>query len=130
MLEAEPQPGVRGALGTLLRIAWGARLVAVAAAPLVTPLSLLPLVPHLLLQCYAVAQVRRNSSLCTAPLLVHPRTKALFSRFHSIMNGLAQLVPGGQAAVRAWGVLGGTRLLHAVAFVCRAVRCMQLHLAI
>jgi hypothetical protein len=61
---------------------------------LVTPLPLLPLVPHLLLQAYSVGMVRANGSLCAAPLLADPLTVQRIRAFHGGMHLLALLLPG------------------------------------
>jgi len=72
--------------------------VAVIMASLINPLSMLPLLPHILVQAYSVAMVRQNSSLCQAPLLAHPLTAARIRSFHSVMQLVALALPGGWAA--------------------------------
>ncbi|PRW58844.1 MAD2L1-binding isoform X2 [Chlorella sorokiniana] len=95
VLESAAAAGVRGALRDIFKVVWGGRLVAVMLLSSITPLSILPLSAHLLLQLYAVLMVRGNSSLCAAPLLRDPLTRARISRFHSAMGLLAYMLPGG-----------------------------------
>ncbi|KAL4430336.1 hypothetical protein ABPG77_002142 [Micractinium sp. CCAP 211/92] len=94
VLDAEPQPGLHGALKDLLKVIWGTRLVAVFMSSLMTPLPLMPLMPHLLLQACSVAMVRANGSLCATPLLSHPATAARISSFHQAMYLASMLLPG------------------------------------
>lgn len=61
---------------------------------MLTPLPLMPLVPHVLTQAYSVAMVRANPSLCRTALLAHPRTAARLSRFHAALHALALALPG------------------------------------
>lgn len=91
---------------TTLTIIAGARLFAVVLAALVMPLPLLPLVPHLLLQAYAVAMVRWNSSLCAAPLLTHPLMAGRIRRVIAVMDLSTMLLPGGCVGLQKDG-LGG-----------------------
>jgi len=61
---------------------------------LVTPLTMLPLVPQVVVQVFSVTVVRRNPSLCHAPLLTHPVTAARISSLHNWMHVLAVVLPG------------------------------------
>lgn len=40
-------------------------------------------------------QVRRNSSLCAAPLLTHPLTQQRLRRLHRVMRVLLMVLPSG-----------------------------------
>lgn len=75
-------------------------MFAVALAALVMPLPLLPLVTHLLLQAFAVAMVRRNSSLCAAPLLAHPLMAGRIQCLYAVMDVFILLLSGGWAGGR------------------------------
>ncbi|KAL4419852.1 hypothetical protein ABPG75_006950 [Micractinium tetrahymenae] len=103
VLDADPQPGLHGALKDLFKVVWGSRLVAVFLSSLMTPLPLMPLVPHLLVQVYSVptlvqvysvALVRANDSLCATPLLAHPATAARISALHQAMHLASMVLPG------------------------------------
>ncbi|PRW45349.1 hypothetical protein C2E21_5920 [Chlorella sorokiniana] len=94
-LNNEPQPGVRGALQDLLRCIWGARLVAVSLSPLVQPLNVLGLGANLALQLYSLAMVRSNRSLCAAPLVMHPLSRARIHTLHGAMRLATLGLPGG-----------------------------------
>lgn len=94
MLDADPEPGLRGILRDTFKVVWGSRLVAVITATMLNPLPLLPLVPHMLLQIYSCAMVRSNHSLCAAPLLRHPTTTARIHAFHTAMQLAAMALPG------------------------------------
>jgi hypothetical protein len=72
--------------------------VAVISSSALTPLPLLPVVLHLLVQVYSVGMVRANASLCLAPLMVDPLTVQRIHTFHSGMHLLALLLPGGWCA--------------------------------
>lgn len=97
--------------------------MAVSLSPLIQPLNMLGLAAHAALQLYALAMVRSNGSLCAAPLLLHPASKARIHGMHSIMR-LATLGLPGKAV---WGGSGwqlirfgcsGPPLLFAVARLC------------
>ena len=74
----------------------GSRFFAAASFALVTPLPLLPLVPHLLVQALCVGMVRANPSLCGMPLLAHPLSAQRISAFHATMRLLTVVLPGGE----------------------------------
>lgn len=84
---ARPALATAGGEGPQLRAGFphpaGCRLLAVAMAPLVMPL---PLLPHLAAQLYAVSVVGDNGSLCTAPLLAHPASAARIAALHAAMS--------------------------------------------
>ena len=72
----------------------GARLMAVSLTPLVQPLNVLGLAAQISLQLYALAMVRSNRSLCAAPLLMHPTSKARIHTLHSVMRLATLGLPG------------------------------------
>ena len=69
--------------------------MALVVASVLTPLPLLPLVPHLALQAYSVALVRSRTTACAAPLLAHPTTARHILAFHRAMHLLVLVLPGG-----------------------------------
>lgn len=95
VLNASPQPGIRGVVKDLYKVVWGSRLVAVLMAVMLNPLPLVPLVPQMLLQVYAVAMIRSNNTLCATPLLSAPLTTQRIRRFHSLLHIFSQALPGG-----------------------------------
>ena len=76
----------------------GSRLVAVISSSALTPLPLLPVVLHFIVQVYSVGMVRANDTLCATPLMTHPLTVQRINTFHSSMHLLALLLPGGWCA--------------------------------
>lgn len=63
-------------------------------AVMLNPLPLVPLVPQMLLQVYAVAMIRSNNTLCATPLLSAPLTTQRIRRFHSLLHIFSQALPG------------------------------------
>jgi hypothetical protein len=68
--------------------------VAVIGSSALTPLPLLSVVLHTLVQAYSMGMVRANDSLCLAPLMTDPLTVQRIHTFHSSMHLLALLLPG------------------------------------
>ena len=93
----------------------GSRLVAVFMSSLLNPLTLLPLVPHLLVLTYIIAVLRSNPTLCAAPLLTHPLMRQRIHAFHATMQLLGTALPGMQHPHVSASVMVVTDHSHSVA---------------
>lgn len=102
-------PGLDGFVLDLIKMAWGSRLFTATLSGLGLPL---PLIAHVAVQCFAIAMIRSNASLCLTQLMNDPLTTHRLRVFIYLFSGMllptsnvGHLLPDGSECMFIYNLL-------------------------